>query len=86
MLDQHKNEQLNKDDVKIRRSSSSFIIAQREELILSTRWRGQYTRTRISKPLSLAVFFAMPDIGGINAIVLYRLNKDKVMIIRVLRP
>ncbi len=39
--------------------------------------RCQYTTARISRRWPLAVFFAMLDIGGINATVLYRLNKGK---------
>ncbi len=39
--------------------------------------RCQYTTTRISRRWQLAVFFAILDIGGINAAVLYRLNKDE---------
>ncbi len=39
--------------------------------------RGQYTIARISRHWPLAVFFALLDIGGINAIVLYQLNTDE---------
>ncbi len=38
---------------------------------------NQYTTAHISRCWPLPVFFAMLDIGGINATVLYWLNKDK---------
>ncbi len=76
-LDQHKNDRLDKDDVKMRPQFVQFDNHTKRGVDTIDKMHGQYTTARISRCWPLAVFFAMLDIGGINVTVLYQLNRDE---------
>ncbi len=77
MLNQHKNERLDEDDVKMEPQLVQFYNRTKGGVDTVNKMCGQYTTACISRRWSLAVFFAMLDIGGINATVPYWLNKDE---------
>ncbi len=62
MLDLHKNERLDEDDVKIQPQLIQFYNRMKEGVDTIGKMRSQYT-ARISRLWPLAVFFAMLDMG-----------------------
>ncbi len=74
-FDQHKKKRLDKDDVNMRLQLIQFYNPTRGIVDTIDKMRNQYATAHISRHWQF--FFAMLDIRGINATVLYQLNKDK---------
>ncbi len=72
-----KTNDLTEDDVKMRLQLIQFYKRTKGGVDTIDKMCGQYTTARISRCWPLTVFFAMLDIGGINATLLYWLNKDE---------